>query len=259
VDQAQLELQLKVWKDLAISKQVLMRTAAIALKLDPDCPQDVLKEALENNVKKIGELELKVRLTQEDSRQSLNALDRKLTAATQSEAAAQANAAQLQAAQERAAQELAIERAGVAKELQKLKDRMAEKEKQLKAINTALSDTPENVLKKMNLLKKQKQDEADARRQVETALNTLRTEKRKQDQDLTEAQEKATKLAEQYRAAHALAAKLHEQLKPLLSDQKELPALPDLDAKLLGDEVEGDKEDKEADFRKEPKRAGGRR
>jgi colicin import membrane protein len=256
VDQAQLELQLKVWKDLAISKQVLMRTAAIALKLDPDCPQDVLKEALENNVKKIAELELKVRLTQEDARQSLAALERKLTAATQSEAAAQANAAQLQAAQERASQELAIERAGVAKEQQKLKDRLAEKEKQLKAINTALSDTPENVLKKMNLLKKQKQDEADARRQVETALNALRTEKRKQDQDLTESQEKATKLAAQYREAHALAAKLHEQLKPLLSDPKDLPALPDLDAKLLGDEVE---EDKEADFSKEPKRAGGRR
>ena len=50
MDQAQLELQLKVWKDLAISKQVLMRTAAIALKLDPDCSQDVLKEALESTV-----------------------------------------------------------------------------------------------------------------------------------------------------------------------------------------------------------------
>jgi colicin import membrane protein len=251
VDQAQLELQLKVWKDLAISKQVLMRTAAIALKLDPDCSQEALKEALESNVKKIAEAEVKVK----EAKQAIAALERKLTAATQSEAAAQAAASQLQAAQERAAQELAIERAGVAKELQKLKSQLAEKEKQLKAINTALSDTPENVLKKMNLLKKQKQDEADARRQVETALNTLRTEKRKQDQELTESQEKATKLAEQYREAHAVAAKLHEQLKPLVAE-KELPALPALDAKLLGDEVEDEKED---DFRKEPKRAGGRR
>lgn len=256
MDQTQLELQLKVWKDLAISKQVLMRTAAIALKLDPDCSQDELKEALESNVKKIAESEVKARLIQEDAKQTVAALERKLTTATQSEAVAQATVTQLQAAQERAAQELVIERANVAKELQKLKERMAEKEKQLKAINTALSDTPENVLKKMNLLKKQKQDEADARRQVETALNTLRTEKRKQDQDLTESQEKATKLAEQYRETHALAAKLHEQLKPLLAEQKELPVLPALDAKLLGDEVEDDKED---DFRKEPKRAGGRR
>lgn len=257
MDQAQLELQLKVWKDLAISKQVLMRTAAIALKLDPDCSQEALKEALESNVKKIAETEVKVRLVQEDTKQAIAALERKLTAATQSEAAAQATASQLQAAQERAAQELAIERAGVAKDLQKLKALLAEKEKQLKAINTALSDTPENVLKKMNLLKKQKQDEADARRQVETALNTLRTEKRKQDQELTESQEKATKLAERYRETHALAAKLHEQLKPHVAE-KELPALPAIDAKLLGDEVEEDK-DKEADFRKEPKRAGGRR
>src|SRR3546814_5018791 len=63
------------------------------LSLHDALPIYVLKEALENNVKKIAELELKVRLTQEDARQSLAALERKLTAATQSEAAAQANAA----------------------------------------------------------------------------------------------------------------------------------------------------------------------
>jgi colicin import membrane protein len=254
VDQAQLELQLKVWKDLAISKQILMRTAAIALKLDPDCSQDELKEALESNVKKIAEAEEKVKQVQEEAKQAVSSLEKKLAAVTQSEAAAQAQVGQLQAAQERAAQELTIERANVAKEIQKLKGLLAEKEKQLKAINTALSDTPENVLKKMKLLQKQKQEEADARRQVESALNSLRSEKRKVDQELTQAQEKATKLGARYREIHQLAAKLHEQLKS--ADAKDLPALPELDAKLLGDEVE---EEKEADFRKEPRRAVGRR
>lgn len=254
MDQAQLELQLKVWKDLAISKQILMRTAAIALKLDPDCSQDELKEALESNVKKIAEAEEKVKQVQEEAKQAVSSLEKKLAAVTQSEAAAQAQVGQLQAAQERAAQELTIERANVAKEIQKLKGLLAEKEKQLKAINTALSDTPENVLKKMKLLQKQKQEEADARRQVESALNSLRSEKRKVDQELTQAQEKATKLGERYREIHQLAAKLHEQLKS--ADAKDLPALPELDAKLLGDEVE---EEKEADFRKEPRRAVGRR
>ena len=58
----------------------------------------------------------------------------------------------------------------------------------LKAINTALADTPANVLKKMNALKKQKQEEANARREIESALNTLRSEKRQQDQKLAELQ-----------------------------------------------------------------------
>ena len=54
VSQAQQDLQLKVWKELAISKQILMRAAAEALKLDPECTQDELKEALEGALKKVA-------------------------------------------------------------------------------------------------------------------------------------------------------------------------------------------------------------
>ena len=43
----QQDLQLKVWKELAISKQILMRAATEALKLDPECTQEELKDALE--------------------------------------------------------------------------------------------------------------------------------------------------------------------------------------------------------------------
>jgi hypothetical protein len=37
----------------------------------------------------------------------------------------------------------------------------------------------------------------------------------------------------QYRDLHALCATLHEQLKPLVADAKDLPALVELDAKLI--------------------------
>ena len=47
VSQAQKDIPLKVWKELAISKQILMRMATDVLKLDPECTQDELKEALE--------------------------------------------------------------------------------------------------------------------------------------------------------------------------------------------------------------------
>ena len=60
VEQAQLELQLKVWKELAISKQMLMRTAAEALKLDPNCSQEELKAALEAALKKVAEADASV-------------------------------------------------------------------------------------------------------------------------------------------------------------------------------------------------------
>jgi len=51
---AQFELQLKVWKELAISKQVMMRTAAEALKLDPECTPEELKQALDGALKKVA-------------------------------------------------------------------------------------------------------------------------------------------------------------------------------------------------------------
>ena len=130
-------------------------------------------------------------------------------------------------------QQIANQRAAAARELQKVKDRLAERDKALKAINTALADTPENLLKKMNTLKKQKQEEADARRQVESALNTLRTEKREQDQRSADVLRNGATLVSRYRDLRALSLQLHEQLQPLVEDAKSLPQIPELDTDLL--------------------------
>lgn len=231
VDQAQLELQLRVWKDLAISKQVLMRVATDALKLSPETTQDELKKALEAVIVKIGKADADVASAQEQARQAVSAMEKKVLASDRARTEAQALAQELQAKQENGARELVTERAAVAKELQRLKDAVAEKDKALKAINTALADTPENVLKKMNAFKKQKQEEADARRLIETSLNTLRAEKRKLDEKVAEAQKNTAKLITQHRELHALTLKLHEQLKSL--EAKDVSAVPDLDDTLL--------------------------
>ena len=237
VNQAQLELQLKVWKELAISKQVLMRSAAEALKLDPNCSPDELKQALDGVLKKVAEVETSLRVAREEARSSIAGLEQKLSVSTRAHATAQATADDLLKKQESAAQQMAAERLTATKEAQKLKDKLAEKEKALKAINTALADTPENVVKKMNALKKQKQDEADARRQVEGSFTALRAEKQQQDKKLSEMQARGTKLVTQHRDLHALCEKLLEQLKPTVTDAKSLPTLPELDMTLL-EEVE---------------------
>jgi hypothetical protein len=229
VNQPELELQLKVWKELAISKQMLMRAATDALKLDPNCSQEELKSALEGVLKKIAKAETETADARAQAKSTITAMENKVAASERSLATAQASVAQLQAAQENGARQMATERAAAAKELQKVKDRVAEQEKALKAINTALSDTPENVIKKMNVLKKQKQEEADTRRQIESSLNTLRTEKRQQDQKVASAE----KLATQYRDLHGITVTLHERAKSALPDAQDLPAVPELDTKLL--------------------------
>lgn len=233
MSQTQQDLQLKVWKDLAISKQILMRAATDALKLDPECTQDELKAALEGALQKVAKADADLANAKEEAKAAVAALEKKLAESQQALGVAQKAATEAQAAHEGAMQQLANQRTAAASELQKFKDRLAERDKALKAINTALADTPENVLKKMNAFKKQKQEEAEARRTIEAALNALRTEKRQQDQKLADATRNTEALVGRYRDLHAVTARLHEQLQPLVADGNNLPAMPELDSKLL--------------------------
>lgn len=237
VEQAQLELQLKVWKELAISKQMLMRTAAEALKLDPNCSQEELKTALEAALKKVAEADASVVTAREQAKSSILGMEQKLATAQKAQTVAEAQVVDLTAKLDNANQQAASARTASAKEIQTLKDRVVEKDKQLKAINTALADTPENVLKKMNTLKKQRQEEADARRDIETSFTSLRKEKAEQDQKLAKMTDSTGRLVTTYKELHEATTKIHEQLKPLVKDEKDLPALPDLHAKLL-EEIE---------------------
>ena len=233
MSQTQQDLQLKVWKELAISKQILMRAATDALKLDPECTQDELKVALEAALKNVAKADAELLNAKKEATVAIAALEKRLAEGEQGLAIAQKSASEAKAAYDGAVQQMVNQRAAAAADLQKVKDRLTEREMSLKAINTALADTPANVLKKMNTLKKQKQEEADARRQVESALNTLRTEKRQQDQRLADVLRNGATLGSRYRDLHALSLKLHEQLQPLVEDAKSLPEIPELDTELL--------------------------
>lgn len=233
MSQAEQDLQLKVWKELAISKQMLLRAATDALGLDPECTQAELKEALEAALQQVARTGTAVAAAKGEAAVAIVALEKKLAASEQNLAVAQKELAEAKAAYEGAVQQIANQRAAAAAELEKVKDRLAEREKSLKAINVALADTPANVLQKMNALKKQKQEEADRRRDIEAALNALRTEKRQQDQKLADVQRNGTTLASRYRDLHALTLKVREQLEPLVADAKSLPEVPELDADLL--------------------------
>jgi colicin import membrane protein len=233
VSQSQQDLQLKVWKELAISKQILIRAATDALKLDPECTQEELKEALEAALKKVAKADTELVNAKKEATAAIAALEKKLAGVEQGLATAREAATAAKAAYDGAVQQMANQRAAAATDLQKVRDRLTEREVSLKAINTALADTPANVLKKMNRFKKQKQDEADARRQVESALNTLRTEKRQQDQRLADVLRNYATLASRYRDLHALSLRLHERLQPLVGDAKSLPEIAELDTNLL--------------------------
>lgn len=230
------ELQLRVWKELAVSKQMLMRAATDALKLDPNCSQQELKEALEATIKRSIEAEADVGKSQDQAKLAVAVVEKKLADSQKSLGIAEAARAEALANQQKLQQQLLDERSNTANELKKLKASLAEKERELKAINTALSDTPENVVKKLKTLKKQKMDESDARKQAEEAIATLRKDNKNLEQSIKEmraAQDNAVKLAALHRELHTLCGALHDQLKPLVEDVKTLPAVPSLDSALL--------------------------
>jgi colicin import membrane protein len=233
VNQSDHELQLNVWRELAISKQMLLRAATEALKLDPECTQEELKVALEALMKKTAIADAEMVGVKKAAAASVAALEQSLAATEQKLAAALKAAEEAKAAHDGVLQQMANQRAAAAVEMQKVKERLAEREKSLKAINVALADTPANVLQKLNTLKKQKQEEADGRRQIEAALNALRTEKRQQDKTLAELQKNVATLATQYRELHASSLTLRDQFQGVATDPASVPQIPELDTKLL--------------------------
>lgn len=236
MSETEMELQLKVWKDLAISKQVLMRAATDALKLDPNCSQEELKSALDNAIKRYIEADISVSKAQEQAKVAISTMEKKVADSEKARNIAEAARAETLAQQQKVEQQIAAERINTANEVKKVKERMAESERALKAINAALADTPENVLKKMKALKKEKMDEADARKEVVAANAALRKDMQKLEQrikDMQAAQDNAAKLAAQYRELHTLCTDLHAQLKPLVEDAKSLAAVPPLNTVML--------------------------
>lgn len=231
-----LELQLKVWKDLAISKQVLMRAATDALKLDPNASPQELEAALKAAVDRAAKADALVSKTQEDAKEAVTTAERKLAETQKALTAAQAAHAEAVAQQQKLEQQIADIRDNNAKTISDLKARLAEKDREIKGIHTALSDTPQNVAKKLKALQKQKKDEADARKQAEEQAAALRKDKKALDERITvleSAQAQATELAVRYRELHTSCEALHGQLEPLVKDGESVPAVPALDTALL--------------------------
>ncbi len=222
MDQAELELQLKVWKDLAISKQILIQAATDALGLDPDCKSEDLKFALDTTIKQGIEADINVSKAREQADLAVTVMEKKIATNEKTLAMAEDAKSDMLTIKEKSEQDMADERIAHAKEIKKLKHLLAAKESALKTINKALADTPENVIKKLKVLKKQKDDESTARKQVELNVTSLRKEKRQLEQRLSEIQENSKKLVTQHR-------ELHEQFG---TDTNEKP-LPELDEELL--------------------------
>jgi chromosome segregation ATPase len=226
------DIQLQVWKDLAISKQILMGAAADALGLDSECSTDELKTALNQAIQRARDADIQIQETLSNSEQQIAEFKRRTEIAEQARSEAEASVEESVNARAQAERQLANGKADNAEALKKARVEVTDKQNKLKAISKALADTPENVVRKLKTLKKQKMDEARLRGQAESRLQSMRKEKSRLEAELETqkpALESAATLLEQIKVMHETCQQAESTIKKLSDKKKDQLKLPPFD------------------------------
>jgi chromosome segregation ATPase len=230
------EVQLQVWKDLAISKQILMGAATDALGLNAECTTEELKTALNEAIQRAKDADINIQETRSHAEQQIAEFRNQAEAADKARTEAEETVAAAIKAREQAEHQLATGKADNAEALKKARAEVADKQNKLKAISKALADTPENVVRKLKTLKKQKMDEAKLRGQAESRLQSMRKEKAKLESELEANKsvlETAAKLAQQLREMHETCVKAEARIAGLSDNEKDQITVPELDQAAL--------------------------
>ena len=230
------DIQLQVWKDLAISKQILMGAAADALGLDAECSTDELKAAMNKAILQAKNADITIIETREQTEKEISRMEAQVASSEQAMNDALELVVGAESARKAAESKLLTGRAENAEALKKVRAEVTDKQNKLKAISKALADTPENVIKKLKTLKKQKLDEAKLRTQTESKLQSIRKAKTKLEGELENRKAlvaQSAPLIAQLKELHAIAKKQRKKLKSLSDDKKDLVEIPKLDEELL--------------------------
>ena len=226
------DVQLKVWKDLAISKQILMGAAADALGLDAECSTTELKAALDKAIQRARDADIKIQETRSEAEQQISEYQERAEAAEQASKEAEEQVAAAVKAREQAEHQLAAGKADNAEALRKARAEVTEKQNKLKAISKSLADTPENVVRKLKTLKKQKMDETKLRGQAESRLQSMRKEKARLEADIEANKatlKSAATLLEQTRALHQACLEAEATISKLGDEKTDPFKIPDFD------------------------------
>ncbi|MCZ6798381.1 MAG: hypothetical protein O7D36_10605 [Gammaproteobacteria bacterium] len=236
MNQSDIDIQLKVWKDLAISKQILMGAATDALGLDAACTTDELKAALNKAIQQAKDADITIVTTREQAERQVAEMKQQVAASEQDRIDAEGKVVVALKVCETAEKQLAAGRAENAESLKKARAEVTDKQNKLKAISRALADTPENVVKKLKTLKKQKLEESRLRTQTETKLQSTRKQKAKLEAELENRKslcQQSLPLITQLRELHSICKKQSKKIKSLSEGKKSSITIPKLDEELL--------------------------
>ncbi len=232
----ELELQLEVWKDLAVSNQMLIGAATDALGISSECSMDEIKDAIIKAKNHSNQANSSIEKMKNETRKAIEAVEARIVGVEQQRDQALASIEQAEKAQRAAENRIQAGREANTLALKKIQLQMAEKDKALKQINKILADTPENVVKKLRTLKKQKIDEANARKKAEEEARRQKLDKQKTAQELKQLKDSMQQFAgliEQIRALKTFSESQYDQLKESVKDPEALKKVPKLDEDLV--------------------------
>jgi len=230
------DIQLKVWKDLAISKQILMGAATDALGLDAECSTEELKKALDEAIQRARDADINIQETRSRAEQQIAEAQQKMETAEQARKEAEDKAAAAIKAREQAEHQLAQGKEDNAAALKKARADVTDKQNQLKSISKKLADTPENVVRKLKALKKQKLDESKLRTQAESKLQKERKQAAKLEAEVESQKallKSAAGLVEQVRKLHQVCVDAEATISGLSDKKKDQLKVPEVDLEAL--------------------------
>jgi chromosome segregation ATPase len=230
------DIQLKVWKDLAISKQILMGAATDALGLDAECSTEELKQALDEAIQRARDADITIQQTRSQAEQQIAEYRQKMEAAEAARKQAEEQAATAVKTRAQAEHQLAQGKEDNVAALKKARAEVTDKQNQLKAISKKLADTPENVVRKLKTLKKQKLDESKARAQVESKLQKERKQNVKLESEVESKRallKSAAGLVGQVRKLHQACVEAAETIAGLSDKKKDQLKVPEVDLEAL--------------------------
>ena len=209
-----------------------MGAATDALGLDAECSTAELKTALSEAIKRAREADINIQETRTHAEQQVSDFQQRAETADLARKEAEALVATAEEARAQAERQLAIGKADNAEALKKARAEVTDKQNKLKAISKALADTPENVVRKLKTLKKQKLDEARLRTDAETRIQKMRKEKSALEAEV-EAQkstlESVAKLLEQVKAMRETCIEAEATIKGLSDKKEDQLVIPEFD------------------------------
>jgi len=190
------------------------------------------KTALSEAIKRAREADINIQETRTHAEQQVSEFQQRAETADLARKEAEELVATAEEARAQAERQLAIGKADNAEALKKARAEVTDKQNKLKAISKSLADTPENVVRKLKTLKKQKLDEARLRTDAETRIQKMRKEKSALEAEV-EAQkstlESVAKLLEQVKAMRETCIEAEATIKGLSDKKEDQLVIPEFD------------------------------